>query len=810
MINGNTRMNKIVITLLLTGSQIFSSTYVGVVKDASTGSPIADANIIISGNEEIGLTTNEKGFFSLYTDVDSVMISVDAVGYTNFNQSYSANKDDFIYVSLDKKSIELSPIEVIADRTSLIGATKNFFRIAGSSSLISKAEVIEFNDTDINRVISQVPGIYTQEEDGYGLRPNIGMRGSGLERSAKINMMEDGIPIAPAPYSSPAAYYSPTAGRMESFEIRKGSSQVKYGPHSTGGAINYISASIPDQLKFQGIISTGSFGNRLGKFKTGVSSKNYGIMFQTLLDKTDGFKVLDGGGNTGFTKNDYLFKARVNTDNEFAAAELKISQTNEISNETYLGLIRSDFTKDSFRRYRASQKDQMSADHNQISLTGALKLFRNADITTTLYQNNFHRNWYKLNKVGGQSIGSILSGDESGEGYQLLFTQNTENDVYDIKANNRDYISQGIQSVFRSDYKLKNINNSLMFGLRIHYDEMDRFQWSDLYKMENSNLLITTAGTQGIGSKNNRLYTANAKSLFIENEIKINNTIITAGSRFESIDLQRNDWGSDIDRDSVANSIKTAGINVMVPGIGISYLVKEGLNIFGGVHAGFSPPGPGIDDEDDILPEESVNSELGIRYNNGLNSFELLYFYNDYKNLLGEDTESAGSGTYAQFNGGKVLINGIEFSLNKMYVLQNIVFPISMSYTYTDAKFLNAFDSDFDPWGNVSVNDELPYIPKNMFHLRLGLELKKLKLYSRFKHVAKTRTIAGHGDLNPLHSTDQINVVDLVLKYDINQNFMIESKILNLFDKRSIVASRPAGVRPNMPRSINFAFLFDF
>ena len=77
--------------------------------------------------------------------------------------------------------------------------------------------------------------------------------------------MEDGILISPAPYSSPAAYYSPTAGRMESFEIRKGSSQVKYGPHSTGGAINYVSASIPDNLKFQGNISGGQFG---GSFLT--------------------------------------------------------------------------------------------------------------------------------------------------------------------------------------------------------------------------------------------------------------------------------------------------------------------------------------------------------------------------------------------------------------------------------------------------------------------------------------------------------------------------------------------------------------
>ena len=46
--------------------------------------------------------------------------------------------------------------------------------------------------------------------------------------------------MAPAPYSAPAAYYSPRIGRMSGVEILKGSSQVRYGPQTTGGVINYL------------------------------------------------------------------------------------------------------------------------------------------------------------------------------------------------------------------------------------------------------------------------------------------------------------------------------------------------------------------------------------------------------------------------------------------------------------------------------------------------------------------------------------------------------------------------------------------
>ena len=175
--------------------------------------------------------------------------------------------------------------------------------------------------------------------------------------------MEDGILIAPAPYSAPAAYYFPTIGRMESVEVLKGSSQIQYGPNTTGGAINMISTQIPNKFTGKASISAGNFNSRNTQVVIGNSFNNFGFVSDYFNYNSDGFKGLDGGGNTGFDKSDYSAKFRLNTNLDaktYQALTLKIQYSEEKANETYLGLTDEDFKKNPFRRYSASSKDVMN------------------------------------------------------------------------------------------------------------------------------------------------------------------------------------------------------------------------------------------------------------------------------------------------------------------------------------------------------------------------------------------------------------------------------------------------------------------
>ena len=701
------------------------------------------------------------------------------------------------------KPIALDAVEVLAESKSITSGM--FLRNAEPSDVVSKSELDQFRYTDIHRIVGRIPGVYISEEDGLGLRPNIGVRGTGSLRMEKLNVMEDGVLIAPAPYASPAAYYSPTAGRMESIEIRKGSTQIKHGPFTTGGSLNYISTSIPSSKLNSVSLDIGSFGKTLMQVRSGDTMGNFAYLIELYSDKMDGFKELDGGGDTGYTKTDFMTKLRYSF-SESHALEFKYSMTDELSDETYLGLTDADYSDNPLRRYRATALDEMDADHSQIMLSYAAKLNDNMSLAIVGYSNDFARNWYKLNKVNGMSLSSITKPTADGwnEFYLLMDAENSADDAYRIKANNREYYSSGIQAVL-------NVNagaHDIQAGLRIHSDEMDRFQWEDRYGMQNGKLVMTTEATKG--SDSNRIDSAEATALFVEDRFTTGDMTVTAGARYEEITVMRDDWGkTDPDR-SETPSKREHTMDVIVPGIGVEYAINEFQTVSVGVHKGFAPPGPGTSGVTDkaVDPETSMNTEIGFKSNKGLNSLEFTLFMNSYDNLLGADTAASGGGSDELFNGGAVDISGFELYLRRILVDNGrIQMPFELSWTNTSSEFQESFDGF---WGDVSKGDELPYLPDTMIALNLGLNVDKLSANISMKKTSEMRTVAGSGSIPKSNATDELTIIDLGMRYALQDNITLSVGVNNFMDDDGIAARRPYGARPTMPRSFSLGVDYTF
>ena len=696
--------------------------------------------------------------------------------------------------------------EVIIKGNTILGNKFVAKNRTGAAYYLSTEELAQFDYTDINRALSKISGINFYEEDGFGLRPNISIRGTSPERSSKIAIMEDGILISPAPYSASSAYYFPSVARMQAIEVLKGSSQIQYGPYTTGGAINFVSTEIPE--KFRGKIST-SFGS----FKTGQthatignSSEKFGYMFEILNYNSDGFKSLNDDLNTGFDINEITSKIKFvpKTPNIDQSFELKFHTYDEISNETYLGLTETDFQKNPYLRYPGSEKDKMSAEHKQYVLTHELFVNEKIKITSNFYENRFKRNWYKLDDVvhdnNSQKISKVISNpSQFSEHLKILSGELDYENALKVKANNREYISRGIQTKIDYHWYGKNESfNDLELGIRIHYDEEDRFQWEDIYNINNGFMALESYGEKG--SQGNRISFANSFASYIMYKYKFKGLTISPGLRYESIKLGRDDFGKSNPLRNIENlSTRENKVSVLIPGLGFNYTFSNNLSVFGGIHKGYSPPGS----SDGQKAEESVNSELGIRFSTKKLNGEIIAYRNDYSNLLGNDLAATGGfGEMDPFNAGKALVNGFEVLLNTSI---SKYIPISFSYTLTDAKFLTSFGSTQDIWGEVNNGDQIPYIPKHQFSSSLSYRISKLDINLNASYNGKFSTLA--------NGTEEISsylILDLSMKYRIKKDIFLKSKILNLLDKKYAVSKAPAGLRPGHPFGIYTGIEYKF
>ncbi|RLA27684.1 MAG: TonB-dependent receptor [Gammaproteobacteria bacterium] len=705
------------------------------------------------------------------------------------------------------------------DTVTIIGHQRDPADIPGSAHVIDQEELQTFLQGDVMRVLRAVPGVYLQEEEGFGLRPNIGIRGSGLDRSARVAILEDGILIAPAPYAAPSAYYFPTQRRIHSLEVLKGPAAVAVGPKTTGGAINLISTPIPDDFGGVADIRIGQNATADAHLNIGNRGQRFSWLLETVQSKSDGFKTIDGPagvdmGSTGFEIQDYLVKLQLDSDpasSVYQSLRVKAGYTDQVSDETYLGLTDEDFAIDPYRRYAASHGDEFTGEHEQFQVSYLLDTESNWRAEVTAYRNNFARDWFKLRSVNGTGISSILE-DTNTYATEFAYIQGatSPDDAIIKRHNNREYFSQGIQGQVSWELSFGDTELALTTGVRIHEDEEDRLQQQDGFRMQDSLLVLTSVGAPG--SSTNRVSSANARSIFVDTEFRTGNWIFTPGARFEDIEMERLDFSTaDPDRELGPGRVRSNNVSAFIPGVGALYRIGDNWRVFGGVNKGFNPPAAGSTASE----ESSINFELGARFAGDRLSFESIYFLNDYDNLVGTVTDSTGgTGEIGdQFDGGEVTVQGIE--LSGSYVMAELAggrfeMPVGLQYTWTaEAEFDNAFESDFDPWGDVEVGDELPYIPEHQLRASAGMEGDSFGFNLAASYVGKMRSTAGQGEFIPAETVPSHVVWDVLARWRFTDSLSTYLKVDNLFDEVYIASRRPSGVRPGLERTAYVGLTFN-
>ena len=700
------------------------------------------------------------------------------------------------------------------ETVTIIGTKADIKELPGSGTVVSNEELQKAMDTDIHKILSAVPGVYFRTEDGYGLRPNISIRGTSIDRSAKITLMEDGILVAPAPYTSSSAYYFPTTGRINSVEVLKGPSSISQGPSTIGGAINMISTPIPELASGK---LTQEFGQN-GMLRThayyGGVSGNFGGLVEIHEHQSDGFdSVANVGGDTGFDKSDLMIKARY--ENGDHSVTFKMVDIDEVSNQSYVGLSGQSFNANPRVRYGMTQYDEMNNDGDQKSLT-YLGDFEKIRVIASTWSNDYHRDWFKVDKANnsgitnadgtsiGTGINNVISAANGGSTVAQGILDGTVATEVKLKHNNRYYTNEGIQFKIMTEIGM----HALTFGYRDMEDSESRYQSYECFDQSatGTNSTLSSCGTNYVGS-NNRLRVSEASSYYIEDKITLGKLALTIGHRSEDYDQVENRWddGAPTRTQLASGYPKYKDGDHSTTGFGATYELNDKVQLVAGFHEGMTAMF-GTD------PETADNMELGLRYTDGTTGVEAFYFESDYQSLKAACTNSQG-GSCADgdvFDGGAVDVSGIELSASMILSGQNgVSYPLGLTYTSTDATFKNSFDDDGEYWGVVAAGDDVPYVPDSSLALVAGFAGSN-GLTGNIRYVSNGSSCSTAA-CGTYQTIDSHSYLDLSMRKSLSADMDVYFVIENMLDNEDVVARAPKdGIRSQKPRTMKVGFSLNF
>ena len=717
--------------------------------------------------------------------------------------------------------IELSAVPIAAEVSVasgyLAGTTESLGEIPGSIERIGGRELENARVFNFSEALRKIAGVNVRDEEGFGLRPNIGIRGANPTRSTKVLLLEDGLPLSYAPYGDNSSYYHPPVERYKSIEVLKGSGQIAYGPQTIAGVVNYITPNPPQKPSVDILLEGGSRSFFNGGAGFGGTFGRLGTLLNFNHKRGDGSRE-----NTNFKLFDLASKATFdfNARNSLTA---KFTFFREDSNLTYTGATEAEFAADP--RGNIFKNDFFYGRRYGFSLQHAAVLSSRISLTTNFYSNYFSRDWWRQTSNSGERP------------FRLFRPSDPTNPISDVdclsladlnttcgnRGNLRDYLTIGVEPRLNFNFNLGAVRNETNIGFRIHREDQDRLgKYGDLPTSRDGRLI----------EQNERK--ALVYSGFFQHRFIWKDFAFTPGIRIENINYER----SNLLFNGGAGVTGETSLTEVIPGFGVAYSGLKNTTIFAGVHRGFAPPRV-----EDVVTDaggvRDLDSELSWNYEFGARSrpfrgvdLTATFFRNDYENQL--VAASIASGT--QFtNGGQTLQQGIELtgSIDSGTVFtssHNFYVRTAYSYlplaefrgdrlsTVTSASVLNQYcpaERRFSPTGCIITGNRLPYAPETLVTTSFGYSHQR-GIDAFIENVFVGRQFGD--DLNAVNPTPngQIGVIPSQTYWNATANYKIEKwhstffvTAKNIFD-RTLIVDRSRGVLPSQPRLIHAGVKVNF
>ena len=709
------------------------------------------------------------------------------------------------------KAAQLSPLTVT-------GIVPDPFELPGSAAVVAGEDFRARGYTNLKQIAATAPGVFVRDEDGFGNFPNISIRGVDGTRSAKVTLMEDGILTAPSPYSAPNAYYSPKSGRMAGIEFLKGSSQVMYGPHTTGGVVNFLSTPIPtEERRFFSRLTAGSYGNLFNQTWLGgvtqTEAGKVGALVELHTQLSDGFRQIDGvGRRSGYTLTEPMIKLSWEPSGGLRQRfELKVGQTDFDADESYAGLSEADLRARPDRRYASSRFDHHVAEQWRTYLRWSAEPDKSLRLDSALYFNRFDRMWDKLDGITPapgllSNIGEALVHAPSLALLRGDRVTGNDGSFYTNKAL-RQHEAYGWQGAVTKRLEAGAVRHELTAGLRIHRDDAGGSNQRTTYAVDDG---VIGAGTPGAVSSAGYQETV-ATAFFIEDSIRTGALTLRPGLRYEHLKM-----GS---TSGAGASAPTTNAMVM-GGLGFTYALNAEHALFGGVYRGGSAANP-AGYAAGATSESSLGKELGWRGRKGATSWELVAFHTDFHDLIAPVVGVAGGGLLAVTNGGGAVSYGLEALLRHDLAggERGYKVPVYAGLTWTHARFKDIVSSRLGNSAGIFAGAEnghdIPYIPAWKLAAGAGLESGPyagsldLSYYSSTwgtGYNANPRLVDGTSSLADPSAidgrVDGLLTVDLNLRWQCTRTFRVVGGVQNLLDRRAIISRAPLGGRANAPRTL--------